>query len=450
MAVSETVNQLVKSDSNPKSAKKKKAVKVLATEVSSNSTPLETSQPNGTSHSINGDGPHDNPYIRELQKSIRNINKKITNASKVDNVIAENPDKTLDELVTARKINADQKAQVLKKPALQASLVQLEEQVAQYIKLDAEIKIKYQKEKEALEEKLKEIARKELEESLALAKTEAQETAAKHLEESLLLLSQFLKLAAIRRAEEEASELEESKALEGLLAQVYSGDASAVAAMLNLINGSDNTLKSINGEDLNVTYATLKIASMTQVPYIEDEDQIGESGLITKDEQLDPGDTVVANTTCTEISTENMPSQVNSQHGSFQIPGILQSLDSSNDVVNTLTGTNWNASNELSQPQEWAEPSHNNQKEAKQNSNVTGPTNNHSWADDQPVLNPETSIPNNSGGDGFQEIHRNRGGRSHRGGRYDGHRGRGHYRGEGYRGRGRGGGANRGGRRSDD
>lgn len=176
-----------------------------------------------------------------------------TNASKVDNIISENPDKTLDELVAARKINADQKAQVLKKPALQASLVQLEEQIAQYIKLDAEIKFKYQNEKEAFEKNLRENARKELEEKMALAKAEAQENARKDLEESLLLLSQFLKLAAIRRAEEEAAELEESKALEGLLAQVYSGDASAVAAMLNLINGSNKTLKSVIGEDLNVT-----------------------------------------------------------------------------------------------------------------------------------------------------------------------------------------------------
>lgn len=163
----------------------------------------------------------------------------------------------MDELVAARKINADQKAQIMKKPALQAALAQMEEQVIQYTKIDAEFKIRSLEEKRALEKTLKEQASKELEDTIASVKAEAQETATRHLEESLLLLSQFLKLAAIRRAEEEAAELEESKALEGLLAQVYSGDASAVTAMLNLINGTNDTLKSVNGEDLSVTCRSL-------------------------------------------------------------------------------------------------------------------------------------------------------------------------------------------------
>lgn len=69
MAISETVNQLVKSDPSSKPAKKKKATKTLATETSpSVLTSQENSQPNGVSHCINGDGSHDNPYIRELQK----------------------------------------------------------------------------------------------------------------------------------------------------------------------------------------------------------------------------------------------------------------------------------------------------------------------------------------------------------------------------------------------
>ncbi|RKF60680.1 hypothetical protein OnM2_048011 [Erysiphe neolycopersici] len=449
MAIIESVNQPVKSDSSSKPAKKKKATKSLATENSpSVLTAPENSQPNGVSNSINGDGAHDNPYIRELQKSIRNVNKKITNASKVDNIIAENPDKTLDELVAARKINADQKAQVLKKPALQASLVQLEEQIAQYIKLDAEIKIKYQNEKEAFENNLKENARKELEENIAKAKTEAQETAKKGLEESLLLLSQFLKLAAIRRAEEEAAELEESKALEGLLAQVYSGDASAVAAMLNLINGSDKTLKSVIGEDLNVTYATLKVASMTQTPYIEDEYQVGESKPVAKEEHLDQTE---AKACFTEINTANNPPVENIQSESYQTQETLQNLAGSNVGVNTLAGSNWDASNELTQSQEWVEVPHNTLKENDLNPNFADSSHAQSWADDQPVVSQETSLtPKNSGGDGFQEIQRNRGVRNHRGGRYDSHRGRGHYRGDGNRGRGRGGGGNRASRRLDD
>lgn len=55
---------------------------------------------------------------------------------RVDSIVAENPDQNLDQLLAARKINPDQKAQAQKKPSLQASLAQLEEQVAQYKQFD--------------------------------------------------------------------------------------------------------------------------------------------------------------------------------------------------------------------------------------------------------------------------------------------------------------------------
>jgi hypothetical protein len=92
-----------------------------------------------------------------------------------------------------------------------------------------------------------------LEETVAAAKAEAETNALKEQKHNLLLLSQFLKLAAIRRGEDETAELEESKALEGLLAQVYAGDATAVASMLNLIQGSSDTITSVMGEHLSVT-----------------------------------------------------------------------------------------------------------------------------------------------------------------------------------------------------
>lgn len=47
----------------------------------------------------------------------------------MDAIIAENPDKSLDDLIEEKKINNDQKAQVLKKPSLQATVAQTEEQI---------------------------------------------------------------------------------------------------------------------------------------------------------------------------------------------------------------------------------------------------------------------------------------------------------------------------------
>jgi hypothetical protein len=92
-----------------------------------------------------------------------------------------------------------------------------------------------------------------LEEAVAAAKAEGTTTADQAQESNLLLLSQFLRLAAIRRGEDEDPELEENKALEGLLGRVYTGDTAAVSSMLSLINGSDEKISSVNGDPLTVT-----------------------------------------------------------------------------------------------------------------------------------------------------------------------------------------------------
>lgn len=160
---------------------------------------------------------------------------------------------TLDELVAARKINADQKAQILKKPALQASLVQLEEQIAQYEKFEQEYKVRSQAEKADFERTFKEQATKDLEDAVSAAKAEAAATALKDQESNLLVLSQFLRLAAARRADDPESVVEENVALEGVLVEIYNGDKSAVAAMTKLINGSEDATSSIGGDKLSVT-----------------------------------------------------------------------------------------------------------------------------------------------------------------------------------------------------
>ncbi len=155
-------------------------------------------------------------------------------------------------MVAARKINADQKAQVLKKPQLQASLVQLEEQIAQYKKFDQEYKARSQAEKAEFEKTFTERASKELEEAVSAAKSEGEANAKESLYYHLLTLTQFLKLAAIRRSEEDKADLEESKALEGLLGEVYSGDDSAVNHIMKLVSGASDPIM-YQGEPLNFT-----------------------------------------------------------------------------------------------------------------------------------------------------------------------------------------------------
>jgi len=176
-----------------------------------------------------------------------------SNASKVDGIIAENPGKSLEELVSSKKINADQKAQVLKKPALQLQLAQYEEQIAQYRKFDEEHKTKASADLAQLERTLKETASKELEKALADATKDSQESASSQSKQSLLLVSQFLRLAAVRRGEEQDEESDENKALEGLLAAVYTGNAQAVSAMTSLIEGSSDVIRGVDGEETSIT-----------------------------------------------------------------------------------------------------------------------------------------------------------------------------------------------------
>jgi len=175
------------------------------------------------------------------------------NASKTDSVIASHSDKSLDELVSAKIINADQKAQVLKKPGLQAQLAQLQEQLTQYLKVDQEYRGRLANEKTAFEKDLTEKLEKEHSSTLTQVKEDAEKNSTKTLHDNFLVLSQFLRLAAARRAEEADSQLDENMALEGVLLNVYSGDENAVATMLKLAEGAEEPTRSTSGETLKTT-----------------------------------------------------------------------------------------------------------------------------------------------------------------------------------------------------
>lgn len=93
-----------------------------------------------------------------------------------------------------------------------------------------------------------------MEEKVAAVKIEAVAVAQEEQKASLLLISQFLRLAAVRRGDEEVDHtLDENRALEGVLARLYAGDDSAVVTMLNLIQGSEQTVFSVEGEILTTT-----------------------------------------------------------------------------------------------------------------------------------------------------------------------------------------------------
>lgn len=445
-----TQNPTVRSGSESKSAKKKKAkAESSAAETASATAAAET--PTESNH---GDGANESPHVKELHKNIRNVNKKITNASKVDNIVAENPGLTLEDLISARKINADQKAQLEKKPALQAQLAQLQEQLTLYKKLEDEFKARLEIEKAEYEKSFTDRANKDLEEKVAAAKAEAVAGFEQEQLDALLLLSQFLRLAAIRRGDEEADvELDENKALEGVLSQVYTGDFKAVQAMVNLIQGSEQTTMSISNEPLKTTFAQVKAATIEAAPTPEQPAE--EITAVETNEYPVQSDPTIVNAGLTELDDPSATAMTNG-HGSHEVQGIPQN-SSFGEAGNTAAEANWDNANDLSASQEWVEvPRDATETDTGLTATPAAPSNVQSWADDQPDVVETTSAPPPNPNDGFHEVQRNRGGNrgdGQRGRGRGGDRGRGGNRGD-YRGRGRGGprggGGARGGRRSEE
>lgn len=176
-----------------------------------------------------------------------------TNASKTDSLLKEHAGKSLDELVAARVINADQKAQIQKKPALEAQLKQFEEQLIQYKKIDADYRSRAEAETERVQKTLTEKFEKEKADAVREVKEKAESDLKRTVHDNLLILSQFLRLAAARRAEEADPTLDENLVLEGVLLAVYGGDEKAVSVMLKLVEGTDDHAHSTAGEQLQST-----------------------------------------------------------------------------------------------------------------------------------------------------------------------------------------------------
>lgn len=233
-----------------KSARKKKAKAEAA--ASTNGTDHAAAALSGDASkdgSVMAEADNEHPYLKELQKQIRNVNKKLTAMQKLDSILAENPGVSLDTLVAQRKINTDQKAAALKKPQLQAQLAELEERSEHYRKFDSDYQVKFNKQRDDLAAQ----HQQELEKMKGELRSEAMSAASNQLRHKLLLFSQFLRAAAAKRQNEDDAETDESRAFEGALLLVYGGDQKAVDTAISLIEGSDEQVPSIEGIPLSVT-----------------------------------------------------------------------------------------------------------------------------------------------------------------------------------------------------
>ncbi|KAI8959999.1 hypothetical protein F5Y11DRAFT_283160 [Daldinia sp. FL1419] len=433
-----------------KSAKKKKA-KAERTDSPAPSVPEKAAS---VAAQEGQDESSESPYVRELQKNIRNINKKISNASKTDAKIDQHKDKSLDDLVNAGIINADQRAQRLKKPQLEAQLAQLEEQLAQYKKVDEEYRTRAAADKANIEKSLTEKFEKEKADAISEIKEQAAVEAKKVQHDSLLVLSQFLRLAAARRTEEADAGLDENMALEGVLLNVYSGDENAVSTMIKLIEGSEENTTSVSGEQLETTFAQVKAVSMAHASLFAAETTEPTEAPVEITNGTDP---TVAHAGLTEIDSTGATAQLTNGHVESTPASVApENADVADDAANAAAESQWDATNDLSasaSQEEWVKvPRDPTETDTGLAATPVSTGNVQSWADEQPEHPSEsqTRAPAEVN-DGFHPVQRRPRGDREGGWRGRGrgdHRGgwRGHGEGRG-RGRGRGrGGMGRGGR----
>ncbi|CAK7202248.1 hypothetical protein SEUCBS139899_004970 [Sporothrix eucalyptigena] len=439
-------------------AGKKKKVKAGRTE-SPAPTAASEKAASVAPNDANGEESGEPAYLRELSKNIRNANKKLTNASKTDGLIAEHKDKTLDELVTLKIINADQKAQVLKKPSIQAQLAQFEEQYNQFKKLDTDYRNRLVSDKAEVTKTLNDKFEKEKAEAVRVATETATAAAEKNLHDSLLTLSQFLRLAAARRADDQNQQLDENLALEGVLLQVYSGDENGVSTMLKLVQGAEETTKGVANEPLQTTFAQVKAAAAANAGATF-QSEASEEASPESPVQVESDPTLVhASLTEIEAGTDTplveAAALTNGHAAEAQSTDAAASnianADVGDEAANTAGESQWDTGNgakDLSMSQEWVQvPRDLAETETGLTATTAAPSNTQSWADEQPdppAAAAPVATPNAAAADpndGFHQVQRHNRGRSER----DGFRGRG----GGFRGRGRGGdgrGRGRGGR----
>lgn len=441
-------NPFTPATTESKSARKKKAKAEAAASASAAAPAKSVSEHSVTSPGHEGktngiEASSESPYLKELQKSIRSVNKKLNIMQKVDSIIAENPGVSLDDLVASRKINNDEKAKALKKPGLQIQLAQLEEQVALYKKFDQEYQQKIATEKALLQSAHTE----ELEKLRETLQAEAAIELEKIFKERILILSRFLRAAAARRQLED-DDTDVTKAFEGALLLVYGGDASAVTAAEKLIQGSEDTVPSTEGVPLSVTYAQIKQAALEEAPFAAEEawvDDVAQSQAAAPEVEETTAietDPTVAHAGLTEIDTTTRI--INGGSETVDTPSVPPASSIDAGAANAAADAQWDKQQGSDDPLAESFETVPRDPAETESPAVPAPNNStQSWADDTPepaapVAAPATT-PAANGNDGFHEVHHGRGGRGRGGFQGEGrggYRGRGGPRGEG---RGRGG-----------
>ncbi len=385
-----------------------------------------------------------NPHMKELNRQIRNVHKKLAASSKADSVILENPGKSLDELVAAKKLNADQKAQVLKKPQLQSQLVQLEEQLSQFRAFAQELEERFNQEKAMLiQEHETEVT--QLKQDAGNNKEEPKHNP-QGIEEGLKIISDFLHAAAFKRSQTDLQNdlMDEARAFEGALLLVYQGNEASITTLHNLIDGTDDKVPDTEGNLTNFTYAQLKQAAVFDAQEINPTEQ---ADLPTEETPEISSDPTITNAAMTELEdTTTIPIRPNgfatSELESVSV-SVPEQTSTTAEAANATAEAGWNPELSITTDasgtgEEWVQvPRDPAETETGIAATPAAQPNANSWAEEVASSAEEPKKEN----DGFEPVRGRHGdargrGRGGRGGRAP--------RGD-FRGRGRGDGRGRGG-----
>lgn len=374
-----------------------------------------------------------------LASQIRNANKKISATAKAQSVVDDNPGVSLDDLVSQKKLNADQKAQMQKKPQLQSQVTQLEEQLTQFRSFAQELEERFSREKATLVEAH--------DAEVAQLKEEADAKAHEHgirsttLQGGLKIILEFLHAAASKRSLLEDA-TDERRAFEGALLLVYQGNEASLSTLQNLIDGTDDKVLDTEGSPVDFTFAQLKEASLAEA---QDSAQATAEPIEAPVEAAAPeSDPTIANAGMTELEdTTTIPIRTNGTTGEEQEgTSAPEQVGTTGEAANAVAEAIWNPEASMTTDasgagDEWVQiPRDLTETDT---GNIATPaaatTGENSWAEEVSTSVEEQKKEN----DGFEPVRGRHGdGRARgRGGRGVG--GRGDFRGRGRGGPGRGG-----------
>lgn len=350
-------------------------------------------------------------------------------------------------MVAQKKINTDQKAQIVKKSALEDQRAQIENQVKIIEDVQQDLEAKHAQEKQSLVKDHE----AEIEKIKAEASEASDKAAATKVREALHITCKFLHAAAFQRQRDDVDELE-SKAYEAVLFHLYQGNAAAVDTITNVIRGSSDKITEANNDELDFTFAQLRSSALAT----ED----GEQNEAQNDAETVPGqltsDPTIANAGLTELEDTATLVSATTENATVADPlaQVPEQASTTAEAANPVAESSWTGeasmTTENTQGDDWVQVPRD---PAETETAAFAPAPQQSttnWADEAGAAAEEQGIVQPiSENDGFSEVRRERGGRA-RGGRGSGRgfegRGRGRGRGE-HRGHRGGGGRGRGGPR---